>query len=203
MIGLIFGTTVSFLVGSIPIAYVTGRFVRGIDIRRHGSGNVGATNVFRVIGKRWGVGVLALDIFKGFFVVSFLPPFFTTGQVSYLMLQLIFGLAAIAGHIWTPWLGFHGGKGVATSAGVFIALTLKAALGSILVWAVIFYWKRYVSLASLVTALTFPLWISFFYGRAESFGLLFPISLLVPIFISYTHRGNIQRLRRGEEKRLL
>lgn len=203
MISLIAGTILSFLIGSIPTAYLVGKFVRGIDIRRQGSGNVGATNVFRVVGKTWGIGVLAFDISKGFFAVSFLPTIFTTGHVSYLMLQLIFGLAAIAGHIWTPCLGFRGGKGVATSAGVFLALALKAALGSILVWAGIFFWKRYVSLASLVTALSFPLWVFFFYGRTGSFTRLFPISLLVPVFIFYTHRGNIQRLRRGEEKRLL
>ena len=203
MVSLVVGTVLSFLVGSIPTAYLVGRFVCGMDIRKHGSGNVGATNVFRVVGKKWGIGVLAFDITKGFLAVSFFPTLITTGQVSYLMLQIIFGFAAIAGHTWTPWLGFRGGKGVATSASVFLALTLKAAVGSILVWTVIFYWKRYVSFASLLTALSFPLWVYFFYAKTESFALLFPISLFVPIFIFYTHRENIRRIIRGEEKRLL
>lgn len=200
---LVVGTILGFLIGAIPTAFLIGRFVRGIDIRQHGSGNVGATNVFRVIGKKWGLGVLTFDILKGFAAVSFLPPLFATGQVSYLTLQLIFGLAAIAGHTWTPWLGFRGGKGVATSVGVFLAVTFKAALVSILVWAGVFYWKRYVSLASLATSVSFPFWVFFFYGRTGSFTLLFPISLIVPLFIFYTHRQNIHRLQRGEEKRLL
>ncbi len=185
-----------YFLGSIPTAYLVGKRLRGIDIRQHGSGNVGATNVFRVIGKKWGIAVLLFDMLKGALAVSLIA------RGSFII-ALVGGIAAIAGHTWTPWLGFKGGKGVATSAGVFLALAPKAAVLSLGVWFLLFFWKRYVSLASLGTALLFPLWVGLFYRQTDYFTLLFPISLAVPVFIFYTHRENLRRLREGTEKRLL
>ena len=200
---LILGVLVSYLIGSLPTAYLVGRMVKGIDIRKHGSGNVGATNVFRVVGRKWGILVLILDAFKGAFtsmgVSVFLPP----PGVPPFLAALIYGSAAIAGHTWTFWLGFQGGKGVATSAGVFLALAPKPALVALLVWTVVFGWKRYVSLASLVTAVAFPICVFLFYRESQEFKMLFPISLGLTLFIFYTHQENIQRLRRGEERPLV
>ena len=197
------GLFLSFLIGSFPTAYWLGRLLRGVDIRQHGSGNVGATNVFRVIGKKWGIAVLILDMMKGAALAAFLSPNFFSPALGQTLNALVLGLTAVCGHVWTPWLGFKGGKGVATSAGVFFALTPVPALEALVVWALVFAWKRYVSLASLVTASLFPIWVFLFYLKKEGFHVLFPISLIVPIFIFYTHRGNIQRLREGTEKRLI
>lgn len=197
------GLTAGFLVGSFPTAYIVGHNVRGIDIRRHGSGNAGATNAFRVIGKAWGFGVLGIDMLKGFVAASILPHYLRPFEQTSLIYPLTLGVAAIIGHTWTPWLGFKGGKGVATSAGVFLGLAPQAAGLALLVWIVIFSWKKYVSLASLVTALSFPIFVFFFYKDEQIFPILFPISMGLAIFIFYTHRENIRRLHEGREKRLI
>lgn len=192
---LLLGIFLSYLIGSFPTGYLVAKIVRGIDVRTVGSGNVGATNVFRTVGRGWGMGVLVVDILKGMIPVSFLATSFSTG--------LLLGLAAIAGHAWTPWFRFRGGKGVATSIGVFLALAPKALGAALGVWAVVFAWKRYVSLASLALAVAFPISVFTFYQGAEFFSLLFPISLALAVFIFYTHRENIRRLREGQEKRLI
>lgn len=197
------GILLSYLSGSIPTAYLVGRGTRRIDIRQHGSGNVGATNVFRVVGRKWGIAVLIFDMLKGVAAVDGIAPRFIHPSLGLFATALACGIAAILGHTWTPWLGFRGGKGVATSAGVFLALAPWAGLASLPLWGILFAWKRYVSLASLGTALVFPLWVVCFYGRTEHFPLLFTTSLGVPLFIFYTHRENIRRLREGTEKRLI
>ena len=199
----ILGIVASYLIGSIPTAFLVGKSVRGIDIRKHGSGNVGATNVFRVIGKKWGIGVLVFDMFKGFFTAFWLPRHFAAPTLDPFVLSLAFGIAAIMGHTWTLWLGFCGGKGVAISAGVFLALTPRAACVSLLIWIVLFSWKRYVSFASLGTALSFPVAVFGFYRKADSFRILFPVSVCLMFFIFYTNRENIRRLREGTEKKIL
>lgn len=197
------GILVSYLVGSVPTGYGIGRIVRGVDIREHGSGNVGATNVFRVVGKAWGLLVLSVDILKGFLSSKWLPLYFSSETVSPYVTALVFGLAAIAGHSWTVWLRFRGGKGVATSIGVLLALAPEAAGAALFVWLLLFAWKRYVSLASLGMALSFPLAILGFYRTAEFFPILFAGGLGLSVFIFYTHRENIRRLRKGTEKRII
>ena len=192
--------TLSYFLGSLPTAYLVGKKVKGLDIRKHGSGNVGATNVFRVVGKGWGIAVLLLDAFKGALAVSLVPRLFSD---NFFLLSLLCGIGAILGHTWNLWLGFKGGKGVATSAGVFFALAPKAAAAALVVWVLVFTWKRYVSLASIITAAVFPVWVFLFYRKEEKFLFLFPISLLLFVFILCTHQGNIKRLREGAEKRLL
>ncbi len=200
---LLLGILLSYLIGSIPTAFLVSKQVCGVDIRKSGSGNVGATNVFRVVGKKWGIGVLILDILKGFFAVTFISRFFLSDFVSPFVSSLLFGLAAIGGHTWTVWLGFKGGKGVATSLGVLLALIPAAAGAGLAVWLLIFTWKRYVSLASLVMAASLPFWVFLFYKNAAYFHFLFPISLGLTLFLFYTHRSNIQRLRQGTEKQLI
>jgi glycerol-3-phosphate acyltransferase PlsY len=200
---LLLGLALSYLIGAIPTGYIVGRAVKGIDIRKQGSGNVGATNVFRVVGKEWGLGVLGFDILKGFLAVSVLAPDFSTSFLSPFLNSLLLGMAAIAGHTWTVWLGFRGGKGVATSLGVFLALAPRAVGLALVVWNLLFLWKRYVSLGSLGMAASFPVWVLVFYRREEYFLSLFLISLALVVFIFYTHRENIKRLREGTEKKLI
>lgn len=197
------GILISYFIGSIPTAFLVGKSVRGIDIRKYGSGNVGATNVFRVVGKKWGFAVLFFDMFKGLFAVSFLPHYFSPSPMGLFVQSLVFGIAAIGGHAWTVWLGFRGGKGVATSAGVFLALAPQAAGTAVLVWIVLFIWKRYVSLASCGTALAFPFLVFGFYRRADFFWILFPISVGLTFFIFYTHRENLRRLQKGTERKIV
>ena len=200
---ILFGVFLSYLVGSIPTGYLVGKKVRGIDIRTTGSGNVGATNVFRVIGKKWGIAVLVFDMLKGFAAANYLPFYFTGPILSPFLTSLLFGLTAILGHTWTVWLRFKGGKGVATSAGVSFALVPIAALFTVGVWSLLFIWKRFVSLASLGAALSFPLWVFIFCRNEAYYRVLFGVSLWLSLFIFYTHRENIRRLLEGREKKLI
>lgn len=197
------GMILSYLIGSIPNAFLVSKQIRGIDIRKHGSGNVGATNVFRVVGKKWGIAVLLLDVLKGFLAVTCVTPFFSIEGLLPFVSALLFGLAATAGHTWTVWLGFKGGKGVATSLGVLFALVPAAAGAGLVIWLLIFWWKRYVSLASLAMALSLPLWAFLFYRSTNFFRVLLPVSLGLTAFLFYTHRSNIRRLREGNEKQLI
>lgn len=199
----ILGFFLSFLLGSIPTAYWIGKITRGIDIRKQGSGNVGATNAFRVIGKGWGLATLIFDATKGFAAASLIPRIQFSDTHSQLIVSLLFGIAAILGHTWTPWLGFCGGKGVATSAGVFLAVSPQALGAALIVWAGLFIWTRYVSLASLGAALSFPIWIFCFFKGTENLRILLPGALVLSVFIVYTHRENIRRLLEGREKRLI
>ena len=192
-----------FLIGSVPTAYCVGRLVRGIDIRRRGSGNVGATNAFRVIGQGWGLAILMFDMAKGFVASALIPRIHFFDTHSVLAVSLPFGIAAILGHTWTPWLGFRGGKGVATSAGVFLAVAPQALGAALLVWAGLFIWKRYVSLASLGAAISFPVWVFCSFSESEGIKIMFPTSLALTVFIIYTHRENIKRLLEGREKRII
>lgn len=199
----ILGFLLSFLLGSIPTAYCVGRLVLGIDIRGHGSGNVGATNAFRVIGKNWGLAILLFDMAKGAVAAGLIPRIQFVELGSSLTASLLFGMAAVLGHTWTPWLHFRGGKGVATSAGVFLAVAPQALGAAIIVWIGLFIWKRYVSLASLGAAMSIPIWILLFFQESEEVAVLLPVSIILAVFIGYTHRENIRRLLKRQEKRII
>lgn len=193
----------SYLAGSIPTGFLVARWVKGIDIQKHGSGNLGATNVFRVVGKKWGLGVLLFDMFKGILAAYVIPTQISNQYAgSFFTTSLIFGLAAIVGHTWTIWLRFHGGKGVATTLGVLLALMPRAAGVALLIWFLLFIWKRYVSLASLGMALSLPFGVFLFYRKEDFFWSLLSVSLVLAVFIFYTHRSNLKRLREGSEKNL-
>lgn len=189
-----------YLLGSLPTGYLVGR-ARGLDIRREGSGNIGATNVFRVLGKPAGLLVLGVDAFKGYVAAAWLGPGLRqtlgAGPNGPELAAIVAGVAAILGHNYTCWLGFKGGKGIATSAGVLLAL-MPAALGwCFLVWAAVFAASRYVSLASIsaATALPFAVW---FTGRGP---WLTGVGLALGALAIYKHRANIQRLLHGTEPR--
>ena len=195
----IFGVILSYLAGSIPSAYIAGK-LRGVDLRLHGSGNLGATNVVRVLGAKTGVVVFIADFLKGFLPVYFLPRYTETLQPG--LWALVFGAAAILGHVKPIFLlGKGGGKGVATASGVFTALAVVPMLITQVVWLIVFYFTRYVSLASLVGAAVLPIAIFALYRDPRS--PIFIASVVIALFVFWTHRANIGRLRRGEEHRFV
>ena len=205
MIATLSGLLVCYLIGSIPTGYLAARAVKGIDIRKHGSGNMGATNVFRVLGPAWGIAVLLIDITKGFIAITVIYPIFMEFGGEYsseLLAKLIFGFAAIAGHNWTIFLSFKGGKGVATTCGVFLAIAPYAVLCALLVWIAAVLVTKYISVASITAAVTCPLWIWLIYKEDDNFTALISMSFLVPVLIIYTHRANIKRLRTGTEHKI-
>lgn len=191
---------VAYLFGSIPFGLLIGRFVKGIDIREHGSKNIGATNVFRTVGRPWGILALILDALKG--VLACLFPLLLGAEDLSVSLRLLLGVAAILGHSFPVWLKFKGGKGVATSLGVFLAVCWKPTLITFGIWILAFVITRIISISSLVAAVIFPIVIAVFYWSSPDLKFLLPISILLAAFIFYTHRANLQRLRQGAEKRL-
>ncbi len=189
----------AYLLGSIPFGLMIGFSVKGLDIRQHGSNNIGATNVSRVVGKKWGITVLLLDALKGY-VACVLPACLGLGLA--VPFQLILGVSAILGHSFPIWLKFKGGKGVATSLGVFLAVSSIPTLITFGIWIICFTLTHIISISSLVAALVFPVMITWRYAGSSEFKFLLPISLILAVFIFFTHRANIQRLRQGTEKKL-
>jgi glycerol-3-phosphate acyltransferase PlsY len=195
----IIGVLIAYLAGSIPSAYFAGR-VRGIDLRQHGSGNLGATNVVRVLGAKIGAAVFIVDLLKGFLPVYFLPRYAETLRPE--LWALAYGVAAIFGHVKPIFLlGKGGGKGVATASGVFLALAFVPMLIAEVAWIGVFYFTRYVSLASLVGAAVLPIAILALYREPQS--PVFIASVIIALFVFWTHRENIGRLRRGEEHKFV
>ncbi len=191
----------SYLLGSIPFGLILGRLVKGIDIRKFGSGNIGATNVFRVIGKKWGILALLLDVLKGYLAPQ-LPVIFFKLTPPPVIWLLALGLSAILGHSFSIWLSFKGGKGVATSFGVFLGILFIPTLLAFLFWILVFILTRIISIASLSAAAIFPFLVYFFERNSPSGLLYFSVSLFLSLFILFTHRGNIARLLRNEETRI-
>jgi glycerol-3-phosphate acyltransferase PlsY len=194
----------SYLLGSIPFGYLAGRLV-GIDIRQAGSGNVGATNVVRVLGKAYGYPVFALDVLKGFGAVK-ISMLMAAGRPPEWNSPEIFGILAamssVLGHLYPPWLKFNGGKGVATSAGALLALTPVATLTGVAIWIIVFWLTRYVSLASIIAAVVLPIVILVFSLQDQNKGKpLFYSSACVAAVVVWRHRSNLSRLIRGTEPR--
>ena len=191
----------SYFLGAIPTAYLVGRLVKGIDIREHGSKNVGATNVFRCVGKNWGSFVLAFDILKGFISVTLWPILFQNVTFSALFLFAC-GIIAVLGHNWTVFLRFQGGKGVATTLGILLGLFPVPVSITLAIAVIIIFTSRYVSLGSLVGAAVFPIFFFIFERDIDRFPILMGIILIMMILIFYKHRKNIERLLKGEENRI-
>lgn len=192
-----FGLLLGYLLGSIPFAYLAGKLARGIDLRQHGSGNLGATNVYRTLGGKVAGVVLALDTLKGALPVLAVLRYADGGTP--LPWAIAAGIAAIVGHarpIFLLWRG--GGKGVATAGGVFLALAPIPTLLSMVTWGIVVFLSGYVSLASLAAAAALPIALVLAAGPRSP---LFVVSVCVAAFVFWTHRANIGRLRRGEEHR--
>ena len=191
---------IAYLIGSIPFSIIAARLYKGIDIREYGSGNAGATNTFRVLGFKIGMPVLILDILKGFFAVYLTN--FTDSPVDteiFINLQLSFGISAVLGHIFPIYVGFRGGKGVATVLGFMIAVFPIASLCSIVVFLITFFTSKYVSLSSILASLVFP--CAFFWLNDNPIPTLIIFSIFIPILIIATHQTNIERLLKNEENK--
>lgn len=183
----------SYLVGSVPASYLAGR-VAGVDLRQRGSGNLGATNVFRVVGPAAAAPVLVADALKGFFPVWYFPLW--DGQATP-GLALAYGLAAVAGHVWPVFLRFRGGKGVATSAGVLLGVAPLATTVAVVLWTGLALLTRTVSVASLTAATATPLLAAAF---DASWGTV-SFAAFVAALVWWTHRANVRRIRDGREHR--
>ena len=185
----------SYLLGAVPTSYLAGRLFRGIDLREHGSRNLGATNLYRVLGWRYAVPVGLLDAAKGLVPVLVFAPRVSSSE----LFALICGLAAVVGHVFSVFVGFKGGKGVATAAGVMLGLT-PAALGvAVLVWAALVYLTGYVSVGSIAAAAIFPLAV-YVLEPPDQPAMLW-LDIAVAAAIVWLHRANIQRLLKGTENR--
>lgn len=185
----------SYLVGATPTSYWMGKAFHGVDLRREGSGNLGATNVFRVLGWKAAVPVVVIDMVKGWIPVGL----FSVWVGASIPWTLAFGGAAIVGHVFSFWVGFRGGKGVATSAGVFLALAPWAVLGAFAVWCLLTLPTGYVSLGSIGAAVVLPVLVALTPHRGGAAVLVFSMALAA--FVVWAHRGNVARLLRGEENR--
>ncbi len=205
MVWLIGVILLSYLMGSFPTSIVAGKLLKGIDIRQHGSGNAGATNVFRVLGWKAGIVVLLIDMLKGF-IPAFWIYQLAVGRVALpaIDLQIIAGLSAVFGHIWTIFAGFKGGKGVGTGAGVIIALAPLAVLVALLIFVITVALTRYVSLGSILASITVPLVVVIqkIVAHQAVPAELIVFTLFIPLLIIYTHRSNIQRLLQGNENKI-
>ena len=203
---LFYVTIASYLIGSFPTAYVAGRLA-GIDIRKAGSGNVGATNVARVLGKRFGYPVFVVDVAKGFVAVKLAEAFAGSAHSSAFFVDLsrvLGAMFAVLGHSFPVWLGFKGGKGVATSIGALFALNWVPALVVGIVWIVMFQTTRYVSLASIVAVISLPITVAVMLFLKElSTPVLLYFSLFLAAIVVFRHRSNISRLLSGTEHRFV
>ncbi|MFT4175989.1 MAG: glycerol-3-phosphate 1-O-acyltransferase PlsY [Luteolibacter sp.] len=219
---------IAFLLGSIPFGLIIAKS-KGINIREHGSGNIGATNVLRIVGKKYGITCLILDALKGFIPVALamnlvqiagrhlpvplsLPDEWTlvlpaSEAMKAQLVHIFTALAAVLGHNYSPWVGFKGGKGIATSAGVLLALMPFGVVVLLIVWLLLFFITRYVAVASIGAAAALPLitlWGSWTHGRIQDGTWnkpLFVFTVAIALLAIWKHRSNIQRLRAGTEHR--
>ncbi|WP_303312349.1 glycerol-3-phosphate 1-O-acyltransferase PlsY [Hymenobacter sp. BT730] len=194
----------AYLVGSIPTALWVGRWFYGLDIREHGSGNAGATNTFRVLGKKPGSFVMAVDVLKGWAATSLATVMMQQGAIQpgqLLYFQLACGVLAVLGHIYPIWAGFRGGKGVATVLGMMLAIAPATVGVCILVFIVMLVLFRYVSLSSMTAGVVFAVLQLFPAFRPDN-SLLLWFGFVLALLLIYTHRANIGRLRAGTESRV-
>jgi len=200
-VSIALGFILSYLLGAVPTAYIVGKVLKGIDIRKHGSGNVGATNTFRILGKGPGIFVLLFDILKGFLAVVMVGGLL---RIDILWVLIMLGLTAIIGHNWTVFLNFKGGKGIAASLGVLIGLCVRVpSFGPVLlavvgVWILLFLAFGFVSLASIAAAAALPI-ISVATNQPIELVLL---GIVICLFVVIRHRSNINRLLSGQESRV-
>jgi len=196
----IISVLIAYLIGSFPTSFIMAKILKGIDIRQVGSKNAGATNVLRSVGKIPALVTLVVDIFKGMFVVTVVANFFYGFDINfdYDFYRSFLGLTVVCGHIWSIFLKFKGGKGIATTLGVALGLAPVLLLPSIFIWIVIFAITKYVSLASIFALIAFPI-VSGIFGRSMYITILGAIICLISI---YKHKDNIKRLMKGQESKI-
>jgi len=201
----------AYFLGAIPTSYWIARRVAGIDLREHGSGNLGATNVFRTLGGRWGGLVLFIDMLKGAVAVLLMTALLGARTAHAPLplhlppdvLRIAAGFVAAIGHTLSPFVGFHGGKGISTTAGAFSVLAPYPLITVLVIWGITFAFGRIVSLASLCATIALPAAVAFFEWRSESFSkTIFGFTLVIVIWVLFKHRANIRRLADGTESQL-
>jgi len=194
-------TIVAYFLGSIPTSVWISRAFFNIDIREHGSGNAGATNTFRVLGVKAGIVVFIVDILKGFAAVNLihLTSYYIPNSGDYINIQLLLGIAAMLGHIFPVYVGFKGGKGVATLFGVICAISLYPTLIMAGIFFITLILTRYVSLGSMMAGLSFPVLVVVVFKETTPSLVIF--SLIIAILMLFTHQKNIERLLRKEENK--
>ena len=213
MINLILIITLSYLVGAIPTALLVSKKFKGIDIRQHGSKNAGGTNVLRVLGWKYGLSVIFLDAVKGALAVILVARLYfgplpfenVTPFDDFTLVQIIAGIFAVVGHIWTIFANFKGGKGIATSLGFLISIITVDMLLALAIFVVVVYFSKYISLGSLSAAFSIPVILfvreNVFNVEIHGYHTIFPFTLLLALLVAYTHRTNIGRLLKGNENR--
>lgn len=206
----------SYIIGSIPTSIIATKMADAGDIRKFGSGNAGGTNVLRMLGWKIGLAVILFDLFKGVFATYYVPQFFwdpstlpfnnATPFQDFTVVQIICGISAVLGHIWTLFAGFKGGKGVATGAGMVLGLAPVEFAVAIGVFAAVFLFSRYVSLGSILAAMAIPVTLfireNLFNVDIPGYHTLVYFAIAVAMLIVYTHRENIKRLMAGTENKL-
>jgi acyl phosphate:glycerol-3-phosphate acyltransferase len=191
----------AYFIGSVPTAVWMGKWMFGIDIREHGSGNAGTTNAFRIMGSKAGAWVMLIDVLKGFIAVklAFISPIRIQTE-AFIDLQIFLGLSAVIGHIFPIWADFRGGKGIATLFGMILAIQWMVAFSLIGVFFLMLFATRYVSLSSITASVSFPLLILFIFNEQELSYRLFAIS--TAFLVVLTHHKNIGRLLNGNENKV-
>lgn len=214
MLNLVVVILLAYLVGSIPTSIIISKLVKGIDIRDYGSGNAGGTNVFRVLGWKYGVLTIILDALKGALAVVVVARLFfgdfpitnATPFDDFTLVQIIAGIAAVIGHIWTVFAGFRGGKGIATALGFLITVITVDMLLAIAVFIIVVSLSRYISLGSISAAVSVPLILiireNVFGVHIQGYNTILPFIIAVSLLVIYTHRTNIIRLINGNENRI-
>jgi glycerol-3-phosphate acyltransferase PlsY len=214
MLNLLFVIVLSYLAGSIPTSIIVSKLVRGIDIREHGSGNAGGTNVFRVLGWKWGVLTIILDALKGALAVIVIARLYLdnipfnniTPFDDFTLIQIICGVVAVIGHIWTVFAGFRGGKGIATALGFMVIIITIDMLLALAVFTIVVTISRYISLGSLIAAVSVPLILiireNLFDVNIPGYHTILPFTIVLALLIMYTHRKNIARLIKGSENKI-
>lgn len=204
----------SYLIGSIPNSIIISKAVSGIDIRQHGSGNAGGTNVLRVLGWKYGLIVIFLDALKGAIAVVLIArlfygplPFENVSPFDdFTLIQIIAGMSAVIGHIWTVFAGFKGGKGIATALGMLLTLITVDMLIAVGVFTLVVLISRYVSLGSIIAAISVPATLfireNLFHVDIPGYSTLFPFILGITALVIFTHRKNLIRLLRGNENKI-
>jgi glycerol-3-phosphate acyltransferase PlsY len=213
MMPLALVVVLSYFVGSFPTSIIVTKLMRGLDIRDHGSGNAGGTNVMRVLGYKMGIFVILVDILKGYIATMIVTKLMygpfpfpnATPFTDVTLMRIIAGCMAILGHVWTAFGGFRGGKGIATAGGVLLGLATIEALIALGVFSIVVLLFRYISLGSISAAVAFPLTMFFrhnlFHAELQGYNTLIFFSIGISLLLLYTHRANIRRLLDGTEHR--
>jgi acyl phosphate:glycerol-3-phosphate acyltransferase len=193
---------IAYLIGSIPTAVWLSKHFFDVDIREYGSGNAGATNIFRTLGKKWGIAVMLIDMLKGLIAIKlvWLMPFYADHDLLRMSLQIGLGLAAVLGHIFPIWADFKGGKGVATIFGLVLGITPWTAIYCGAIFVAVLYFTRFVSLSSILASMAFPIFILLIFNFDNHLYRVFAVA--VALMVILTHQKNIARLIRGNENKV-